>query len=213
MWSFAVNIDLIHTMKLPDFANTPNAEIGPGEYFVGRSGTVVKTLLGSCIAVCLYDPKAQVFGLNHFLLATDKLKRSDILGSRSGYYGVHAMELVINGMLKLGASKQRIVAKVFGGGNVIPRLTGRRGDFDTVGEQNIAFAREFLKLERMTVISEDVGGDHGRVIYFDSNDFSVYQSLINQKQELQLKKSDVLYYNNTRKQASSLTPHIEIWTD
>jgi chemotaxis protein CheD len=208
-----VDVKLIIAMKLPSFANAPIVEIGPGEYFVGHSGTVIKTLLGSCVAVCLYDAKAQVFGLNHFLLATNKLKRSNILDSRSGYYGVHAMELVINGMIKLGANRQRIVSKVFGGGNVIPRLVNRKGDFDTVGEQNIAFAYEFLKLERITIVNEDVGGDHGRVIYFDSTDFSVYQSLINRQQELQLEKNEILYYETTINQVKNLKPKIKIWAD
>jgi chemotaxis protein CheD len=200
-------------MKLPSFTNIPIVEIGSGEYFVGHSGKVIKTLLGSCVSVCLYDSKAQIVGMNHFLLATDKLKRSHILDSRAGYYGIHAMELVINNMIKLGATRNRITAKVFGGGNVVPQLATHGGDFGTVGEQNISFAYEFLKRERIAIVSENVGGDHGRVIYFDTTDYSVYVSLINQQQEIQLKKKENLYYENSKKQLNSTKSRIEVWDD
>jgi chemotaxis protein CheD len=163
-------------MKLPSFTNIPIVKIGSGEYFVGHSGKVIKTLLGSCASVCLYDAKTQVVGMNHFLLATDQLKRSHILDSRAGYYGLHAMELVINKMMRLGANRHRITAKVFGGSNVVPQLSTHGGDFGTVGEQNVSFAYEFLKRERIAIVSQDVGGDHGRIIYFDSTDYSVYVS-------------------------------------
>lgn len=198
-------------MKLPCFAKASILEIGPGEHFVGQSNTVIKTLLGSCIAVCLYDAKTGIFGMNHFLLATDKLMRSNILDSRAGYYGVHAMELVINDMIKLGADRRRITSKVFGGGNVVPQLANRGGDFATVGDQNIAFAYEFLKRERIAIASKDVGGKHGRVIYFDPTDFSVYQYLIDHQQEHQILKQEIIYYENTKKQASNLNPTIIVW--
>jgi chemotaxis protein CheD len=200
-------------MKLPSFTNLSIVEIGSGEYFVGHTGKVIKTLLGSCVAVCLYDSKTQIVGMNHFLLATDRLKRSHILDSRAGYYGVHAMELVINEMMKLGANRNRIKAKVFGGGNVVPQLANHGGDFGTVGEQNIIFAYEFLKRERISIAAEDVGGDHGRIIYFDSTDYSVYVSLINQQQEIQLEKKEILYYENSKKQLNNLKSRIEVWDD
>ena len=200
-------------MKLPNFSNLPILAIGPGEYFVGQSGTVIKTLLGSCVTVCLYDAEAGVFGINHFLLPTGKLKRSNILDSRSGYFGVHAMELVINGMMKLGADKRRITSKVFGGGNVVPQLTNRGGDFATVGDQNITFTYEFLKLERIPIVSADVGGEHGRILYFDSTDFSVYLTLINRQKDLQVEKEEILYYENSKQHMNSLKPMITVWTD
>ena len=81
--------------------------------------------------------------MNHFLLASDNLQRSNIHDSRAGYYGVYAMQIVINKMIKLGADKQRILCKVFGGGNVVAQLGSYDGESMTVGEQNIAFVFEY----------------------------------------------------------------------
>ncbi len=185
-------------MKRPDFSNVPIVEISLGEHHVAQSKVVIRTLLGSCISVCFYDSKTNIVGMNHFLLASDNLQRSNIHDSRAGYYGVYAMQIVINKMIKLGADKQRILCKVFGGGNVVAQLGSYDGESMTVGEQNIAFVFEFLKRARISVANQDVGGVNGRVIYFDSNDFSVYRSLINQQQELQVKKKETLHYKNMK---------------
>lgn len=198
-------------MKRPSFDDIPIIEIGPGEHYVGTSGVVIKTLLGSCVAVCLYDPIAKVIGMNHFLLAADNLKRADILDSRAGHYGMHAMESVINSMSKLGANKNRIQSKVFGGGNVVKQLIRDDGDFKTVGDQNIAFAFEFLKRERIPIQKHDVGGKCGRIIYFDSNDFSVYRSLINHQCTTALENKEQRFYQHAKKQVSKKPPTIKIW--
>jgi chemotaxis protein CheD len=198
-------------MQRPSFANALITEIGPGEHFVGQSGSVIKTLLGSCVAVCLYDTQTGIIGMNHFLLAADRLKRSHLLDSKAGYYGVHAMELVINSMTALGANKRRIQSKVFGGGNVVPQLVPHGGDFETIGAQNIAFALAFLERENIPVVTKDVGGEDGRIIYFDASDFSVYRSLIHHQQTQQLKKQDLHLYNNTKKQVSSTNATIKVW--
>jgi chemotaxis protein CheD len=191
-------------MQLPNFGNVPITEIVMGEHYVTLSNRVIKTLLGSCIAVCLYDPKAGVVGMNHFMLASGMLKQTDITGDRAGCYGVHAMVLLINGMTKLGADKQRMQSKVFGGGNVVQQLLHKGGDYQTVGEQNIAFTFEFLKNEGISIVSHDTGGQQGRVIYFNSTDFSVYRSLISPQQEIQLEKKERSYYEDVQTQGNNL---------
>lgn len=115
----------------------------PGEYFVhDADDLLLTTVLGSCVSVCLIDRLAHLGGMNHFMLPD---------GGSAGRYGVYAMELLINGMMKRGARRERLQAKVFGGGHVM-------SNFSTinVGEQNVAFIDQFLASERIPVLSRDV---------------------------------------------------------
>ena len=92
----------------------------PGDHRATTDATVLSTLLGSCVAACLYDPSARVSGMNHFLLANRRYARSMPLNvTEAGRYGIHAMELLINDMMKLGAQRARLQAKVFGGGAIL----------------------------------------------------------------------------------------------
>ncbi|HET9510387.1 MAG TPA: chemotaxis protein CheD, partial [Sphingomonas sp.] len=107
---------------------------------------VLTTVLGSCVAACFYDPVAQVGGLNHYLLA-EGTASDDASMQR---YGVYAMEVLINAMLTMGAARHRLKARIFGG------ATMRQG-FRDIGGTNIAFARTFLRNERIALVGEDVG--------------------------------------------------------
>lgn len=128
-----------------------------GGVYASRTGAVIRTLLGSCIAVCLRDPISRVGGMNHFMLPNGY--SDDPLSSR---YGVHAMELLINRCMKLGAERCRLEAKVFGAAHVL-RVEHKVGN---VAEVNAAFIKEFLTLEGIPTIAEDVGGQAAREIYF-----------------------------------------------
>lgn len=116
---------------------------------------VLTTVLGSCIAACFYDPVTRVGGINHYLLAEGHA--SDTASMQR--YGVYAMEVLINAMLAMGASRARLKARIFGG------ATMRRG-FRDIGGDNIAFARRFLKDERIALVGEDVGGTGARRVEF-----------------------------------------------
>ena len=116
----------------------------PGEYYVTTEDMVIMTVLGSCIAACLWDPNAKVGGMNHFMLPEGA-------GDTSGRYGSYAMELLINEMMKLGARRETLQAKVFGGGQVMHSFTTMN-----VGERNTAFVLEYLHTERIAVVSKDV---------------------------------------------------------
>jgi chemotaxis protein CheD len=118
---------------------------------------VLSTILGSCVAACLRDPIAGVGGMNHFLLPGNGSSPST--GGDATRYGVHLMELLINGLLKQGARRDRLEAKVFGGARTIAM-------FSNVGEQNAAFAMQFLKDEGIPVVGSSTGGDHGRKVEF-----------------------------------------------
>ncbi len=131
-------------------------KILPGEYFVFHEDLLIMTTLGSCIAVCLWDRQAKVGGMNHFMLPD-----SGGSGQDSGRYGSFAMELLINELMKLGASRMTMEAKVFGGGAVISGM-----NTINVGERNTAFVMEYLKTERIPVVSKDVLDVYPRKVCF-----------------------------------------------
>lgn len=127
----------------------------PGEYFVGNENIVIMTVLGSCIAACIWDSRMRVGGMNHFMLPDgDSL---DV----SGRYGSYAMELLINEMLKLGARRETMQAKIFGGAQVMHSFTTMN-----VGEKNTAFVVNYLRTERIPVVSEDVLDIYPRKVCF-----------------------------------------------
>lgn len=128
----------------------------PGEYFVFNEDVLIMTTLGSCIATCLWDRQAKIGGMNHFMLPDNGGGASD-----SGRYGSYAMELLINEMLKMGASRLTLEAKVFGGGAVISGM-----NTINVGERNTAFVMEYLKTERIPIVSKDVLEIYPRKVCF-----------------------------------------------
>jgi chemotaxis protein CheD len=139
-------------------------KILPGEYYVSRADEAISTVLGSCISACVRDPVKNVGGMNHFMLPEDAstgpnnwLDPAIGLATR---YGTYAMESLVNDLLKLGATRERLEIKVFGGGRVLSGMTD-------VGARNIAFVRNFLQLEGYHIIAEDLGGTQPRkVVYF-----------------------------------------------
>ncbi|MBS0292300.1 MAG: chemoreceptor glutamine deamidase CheD [Proteobacteria bacterium] len=127
----------------------------PGEYFVAREQLTIMTVLGSCIAACLWDSRMRVGGMNHFMLPEGD--SADI----SGRYGSYAMELLINEMMKLGARRETLQAKIFGGAQVMHNFTTLN-----VGERNTRFVQDYLATERIPVVSEDVLDIHPRKVVF-----------------------------------------------
>ncbi len=148
--------------------------IHPGGYFATNEKIFISTLLGSCVAACLFDPVKKVMGMNHFLLSSETYKQKGSgFATLTGRYGVHAMELLINKMFKLGAARINLKAKAFGGATLREFANGN-SRMMSVGETNMRFIREFLTKENIPLISEDLGGTQGRTIYFDWRDYSVY---------------------------------------
>ncbi len=145
-------------------------KILPGEYYATAEKNMIVTVLGSCVSVCLRDPITKIGGMNHFLLPSSDDAGSDSMLSESARYGSFAMELLINEMLKLGAGKSRLEAKVFGGGNVMQGLT-----MGNVGERNGEFVLHYLKMEGIPILAEDLLGPYPRKIYFftDSGEVKV----------------------------------------
>lgn len=144
--------------------------IYPGEYFTSFGEEYISTVLGSCVSVALYDKKIQVGGLNHFMLAYDGKGDRD-KDEAAGRFGEYAMELLINDLLKKGASRDRFTAKVFGGSNVLGSGTSSKLQ---VGENNIKFVFEYLKSEKIPVVSSNTGGDKPRKIFYDPKSSKIW---------------------------------------
>ena len=119
---------------------------------------VVSTVLGSCIAVCLQDAVARVGGMNHFLLG-EPVAGHEVSAQDMQRYGVHAMEVLVNGLMKRGAARDRLKAHIYGGANVVAGL-------GSIGCHNAAFARRFCHTEGIAIVHEDVGGSFARRVEF-----------------------------------------------
>ena len=162
-----------------------------GGLYASRMPTIVSTLLGSCVAACLYDPVARIGGMNHILLPGKADLRSFDSVAR---YGINAMELLINRIMRLGGNRRHMVAKVFGGANVLPTIS----EETSAGWRNAEFALEFLEMEEIEVINRDLGGHQARRVLFhtDTGDVylkrlpSVYLSNVRQKERRNLRSAE-----------------------
>lgn len=126
-----------------------------GEFQVSSDPhAIITTLLGSCVAACLFDPLARVGGMNHFLLPGGSAETGS-----AARYGVHLMELLVNGLLKMGASRDRLQCKLFGGARTVRGLSD-------IGEANGRFALQFLNREGIAHTGGSLGGNLGRRVQF-----------------------------------------------
>lgn len=149
-----------------------------GDLYASRAPAIISTLLGSCVAVCLYDPKERIGGMNHILLpGRADLEQFDT----SARYGINAMELLINGIMAAGGERSRLVAKVFGGANILPVISEEYA----MGPKNIEFVLDFLRIESIRVISWDLGGFQARKVFFHTDTGTVF-----------LKRLPSAYYSN-----------------
>ena len=132
----------------------------PGQYHAARGAGSIATVLGSCVATCLWDPVERIGGMNHFMLP-GKAEAAASPMAVSARFGVYAMEVLINRMVHLGADRRRLVAKVFGGARVLQ-------GFDTldVGALNSRFVLAFLREEDIPVRAQDLLGDSPRKLHF-----------------------------------------------
>ena len=135
------------------------AKILPGEYYFTNKDMLIVTVLGSCVSACIRDRVTGLGGMNHFMLPDGGGDGSPV--SASARYGTYAMEILINDLLKAGAKRENMEAKVFGGGAVLKGFTAIN-----VGERNAAFVLSFLKTEKIRVVAEDLNDIHPRKVYF-----------------------------------------------
>ncbi len=184
-------------------------ELFAGDYYATREKNIIlTTLLGSCVSVCLRDRTTGIVGMNHFMLP-GSLRAEEILFSQDARYGINAMEKMINSMMKLGARRDTLEAKVFGGGKVMDTT------LLNVSQSNIDFALTYLQMEEIPVLAENLGGKYGRKIFFFPEEFTVYLKRIQYNQTLedaisrekrffywmrqqQQKESELTIFNNGR---------------
>lgn len=141
----------VHARKL--------VRIEAGGVHAARQPTEIRTVLGSCVAACVYDPALGIGGMNHFMLPSGES------GERPARFGVHAMELLINDVMKLGGERSRLRAKVFGGAAV---LRAFKAGVD-VGRRNAEFIRAFLAAERIPIDAEQLGGTQPLEVRFTTD--------------------------------------------
>lgn len=140
--------------------NTIAAKILPGELYVTKIDEIITTVLGSCISACVRDPIAGVGGMNHFMLPISKdMSLLDDKTSSSARYGNFAMEQLINEILKNGGQRHNLEVKLFGGGRVLANMTN-------VGKRNIEFALEYVQVEGLKLIAEDIGDIYPRKVQY-----------------------------------------------
>ena len=135
-------------------------KILPGQYHASRGPGSITTVLGSCVSTCLWDPVERIGGMNHFMLPGDTA-HPDSPWAASARFGVYAMEVLINEMIHLGADRRRLVAKVFGGARVLAGF-----DRLDVGAKNAEFVLDFLKVEGIPVLAQDLLDVHPRKVQF-----------------------------------------------
>ncbi len=169
-----------------------------GGLHASRRSAIIETTLGSCVAVCLYDPLEQIGGMNHILLPG----KADLLHFDSAArYGVNAMELLINRIMAIGGNRFQLVAKVFGGAHLFPSISVENG----VGKKNAEFVVEFLKLEKIRIIGCDLGGHDSRKIYFHTDTGDVFLQRISSASYPKIVQQEKKMMNKIRKQVQKPT--------
>lgn len=168
----------------------PSVKIHIGQLHVSRSPVEINTLLGSCVSVCLYDPVVQIGGMNHILLpGKADLDHFD----RSARYGINAMEILINRLLKEGAQRRNLRAKVFGGAHILRSVE----EFHSPGSRNLQFVFRFLEIEQFPVVNMDIGGHNARKVFFRTDNGDV-----------RLKKVPAVYFGLLRRAEQRFTRRI-----
>jgi chemotaxis protein CheD len=141
---------------VPDHGDRPQLYLHAGQLVATVSPTAITTVLGSCVAVCLHDPATRIGGMNHFLLPLH------VERDRSPRFGTIAVPRLVEEVLRAGASRRTLVAKVFGGASVIGGMShGRR-----LGEENARLALQLLEEAHIPVLDQDLGGSRGRKVVF-----------------------------------------------
>lgn len=175
------------TKQVHRSANTTH--VIQGEYATsGDSEEMLTTILGSCICTCLFDPIAKIGGMNHFLIGDAPTKNSVDLK-----YGLHAMELIINDLLKLGARRIHLEAKLFGGASMLDGLTD-------IGAKNAEFAIDFLSKEKIPLSGKSLGGKSARRIRFWPTTGRTQQLLI--QNSVIVRKQEVQYFSSRSKETA-----------
>lgn len=179
------------------------AKILPGEYYFTAKDMMIVTVLGSCVAACIRDRVSGVGGMNHFMLPESANDASNPI-SASMRYGTYAMEVLINDLLKAGARRENLEAKVFGGGNVLSGFLAIN-----IGERNAQFVRRYLQTENIKIVAEDLNDVHPRKVYYFPRTGKVFVRKLNQLNNNTLVNRDQDYAH--RLQKSTVAGEVELF--
>ncbi|MBZ4676706.1 MAG: chemotaxis protein CheD [Anaerophaga sp.] len=146
----------------------------PSTLFASKEPYVVKTILGSCVAICLWDPVTKIGGINHYMLPT--WNGNDLASPK---YGNIAIDKLLERMVHLGAKRENLQAKIFGGGELIE--SGANGTL--IGERNIRVARLILEEKKIPVVASSTGGRKGRKILFFTDTGEVRHKFLDKKEQ------------------------------
>lgn len=172
----------------------PHVHLNIGDFHFDTEPVVMKTLLGSCVSVCLFDPHSpHRGGMNHiFLPGKSSIAKHD----KNARYGIHAMEVLINQFLRHGIPRSKLKAKVFGGGHIID--LGIKKEEDSIGKRNIQFVREFLEMEKIPILSIDVGGRFCRSVKFNTASYEVLIRKFTPSQSQEIVEKETNYHLNLK---------------
>jgi chemotaxis protein CheD len=170
------------------------AKILPGEYYFTAKDMLIVTVLGSCVSACIRDRVSGLGGMNHFMLPDGGSDPNSPI-SASARYGTYAMEILINDLLKAGARRDNLEAKVFGGGAVLKGFTAIN-----VGERNAAFVQTFLRNEKIRIVAEDLNDIYPRKVYFFPRTGKVLVKKLMQAHNDTLAKRESEYASRLKKQ-------------
>jgi chemotaxis protein CheD len=167
--------------------------INAGEFYTSADNELIGTLLGSCVAVCLYDRVKRISGMNHFMLP-GRISKADIFQDRSAKYGIVAMNKLLERLKELGAERGNIVAKIFGGGSVL--------EFErkiiTIPDENVRLAKILLEMEDIPIAELDTGGKFTRKVMMDVQSGRVYLKKTTGREMLEMVHSEEVEYATRR---------------
>ena len=160
-----------------------------GEVASSRDPLEIRTVLGSCIAACLFDPEEGIGGMNHFMLPDESGDGQD-----SARYGTHAMELLINQIMQLGGKRNRLKAKIFGGADVLslamPGLS--------IGQRNVDFVQRFLDLEGIPIVAHRLRGNNGLRVHFFTETGRALVAPLNELAKQRIRMQEENYRTKTK---------------
>ena len=140
------------------------AKILPGEFYVSKANEKIATTLGSCVSACIWDCQMGVGGMNHFMLPLTEKELHEVTWgnakSDATRYGNYAMEHLVNEILKNGGLRKNLRAKVFGGGKVLKQE-------NNIGQKNADFVLDYIDVENIRLLSQDLGSNYPRKVLFD----------------------------------------------
>jgi chemotaxis protein CheD len=187
---------LAHLIRPGEAALPPAVQLHIGEYRVSRTPEVLYTLLGSCVAVCLYDAAAGIGGMNHILLpgrAEDEGRLDDV-----ARFGQDAVELLVRALVGAGAARRRLAAKLFGGGHVIRQMD----EISSPGFRNVRFIRELMEKERIPVVTSDLGGYEARKVWFRTDTAAVILKRVPVKLVAAVRREEGLFRRQVLKKSN-----------